>query len=66
MLRGTEICTKCEEAFSTALVWVEKTAKKGIVRIERTRDDVKAKIDEHMRSVIGGEDETEGGKNGEN
>lgn len=55
MLRGTEICTKCESSYSSTLVQVEKMAKRGIVRIERARDDAKASIEEAMRNVTEGE-----------
>ena len=60
LLRGTEICTDCEAGFSKAMEEIERISKRGIVQIERKRDDIKAKLEEAMRSVIGGEDEANG------
>jgi hypothetical protein len=59
-LRGTEICTDCEDGFSIAMREVEKISKRGIVQIERKRDDIKVKLEEAMRNVIGGDDEANG------
>jgi len=60
MLKGTEICTECEGKFANAMDEVIKISKRGIVQIERKRDDCKVKLEEAMRNVIGGEDETNG------
>ena len=51
-LRGAHICQNCAKKHENALEMVEKTAKRGIVRIERARDDVNAKIEDIMRRVI--------------
>ena len=59
-LRGTEICTECEGGFARAMEEVIKISKRGIVQIERKRDDIKVKLEEAMRNVIGGDDEKNG------
>ena len=60
MLKGTEICGGCEGKFDRAMEGVIKISKRGIAQIERKRDDIKVKLEEAMRNVIGGDDETNG------
>jgi hypothetical protein len=60
LLRGTEICTKCEGGFAKAMEDVIKISKRGIVQIERKRDDIKVKLEEAMRNVMEGDNEKNG------
>jgi len=53
-LTGTEICSDCSAHVRGLFDEVDTVAKRGIVRIERARDDVKAKLEESLRHVIKG------------
>lgn len=52
VLKGDEICEDCQNHITGLYNDVDKTAKQGIVRIERARDDIKAKLDRMVRNVI--------------
>jgi len=51
-LTGDEICSSCETRINTMFVDVEKSARRGIVQIERKRDDIRAELERMMKKVI--------------
>ena len=51
-LRGTEICQECETRIQGLFADVEKTAKRGIVKIENAASKARADMEEAMRRVI--------------
>lgn len=56
-LTGSEICEACEAQVKGAFDAVDKTARRGIVQIERQRDDIKAELERMAKKVIKPDDE---------
>ena len=54
-LYGDEICEECQKHVDGVFHDVDKVAKQGIVRIERARDDIKAKLERMVKHVVKGE-----------
>ncbi len=55
VLTGEEICETCHAGVDNAFDEVHKIAQRGIVQMERVRDDIKAEMDRLRKKVIQGE-----------
>ena len=51
-LHGDEICESCKSHIESVFNDVDKVSRQGIVRIERARDDIKAKLERMIKHVI--------------
>ena len=51
-LTGQEGCVDCQQKVKTAFDDVEKVARRGIVQIERKRDDLRAELERMVKKVI--------------
>ena len=51
-LTGQEICQPCEAKVKSAFDEVEKAARRGIVQIERKRDDIKVTLERMSKKVM--------------
>ena len=51
-LTGEEICQNCEAKVKNAFDEVTKIAQRGIVQLEKKRDDIKAEMDGLRKKVI--------------
>jgi len=52
ILTGQEVCQDCEQKVKSAFDEVEKVARRGIVQIERKRDDLRAELERMVKKVI--------------
>jgi len=57
-LTGEEICTDCDSRVGNAFDEVDKIAKRGIVQLERKRDNIKAEMDGLRKKVIKSDEQT--------
>ena len=56
-LTGSEICEPCETQVKSAFDAVDKAARRGIVQVERQRDDIKAELERMAKKVIKPDDD---------
>jgi hypothetical protein len=55
-LTGEEICQNCETTVHNLFADVGKVAQRGIVQLEKKRDDIKAEMDSLRKKVIKGDE----------
>lgn len=57
-LTGEEICEDCETIVENLFTDVGKVAQRGIVQLEKKRDDIKAEMDSLRKKVIKRDEQT--------
>lgn len=57
-LTGEEICVDCEKLVTNAFTHVTKMAQRGVLQLEKKRDDIKAEMDRLRKKVIKADEPT--------